>query len=176
MADILTTRKPADRFFSRIPTAPSHGRGTARPQRSEPAVAGATLKARLRLLLDALKAARQGNFSVRLPEAHDGILGEIAQTFNEVIGLNESMANEIARVSKIISEEGKLTERASLQALRDVGHQGRFRQYPHRQPRTTDDGSGARDHRRRPGGFVEEDDAGNPRGPSKANSCASAPS
>jgi methyl-accepting chemotaxis protein len=49
-----------------------------------------------------------------LPDVRNGILGEIAQTFNEVLAFNESMTNEIVRVSKIISEEGKLTERASL--------------------------------------------------------------
>ena len=36
--------------------------------------------------------------------------------FNEVVGLNENMAKEIGRVSKIIGEEGNLTERAALHA------------------------------------------------------------
>ena len=60
---------------------------------------------------------KQGNFSIRLPAAQDGLLGEIAQAFNEVVSLNEKVANEIARVSKVVGEEGKLTERASQPAL-----------------------------------------------------------
>ncbi|HWP46181.1 MAG TPA: methyl-accepting chemotaxis protein [Candidatus Limnocylindrales bacterium] len=68
----------------------------------------------LRSLLDALRAVKQGDFSVRLEVEKDGLMGEIAEAFNEVISLNENMANEIVRVSKIIGEEGKLTERFSL--------------------------------------------------------------
>jgi len=72
------------------------------------------VQSQLRALLAALKAARQGDFSVRLPIEKNGVTYEIAETFNDLIGLNESMANEIARVSKIVGEEGELTERASL--------------------------------------------------------------
>lgn len=72
----------------------------------------------LRLLLDALKAAKQGDFSVRLEVEKDGLMGEIAKAFNEVISLNENMTNEIVRVSKVIGEEGRLTERFSLGAAK----------------------------------------------------------
>ncbi len=65
-------------------------------------------------LLNALKAVKQGDFSVRLPVDKGGIMAEIAILFNDVVGINESLANEIIRVSKIVGEEGKLTERASL--------------------------------------------------------------
>jgi methyl-accepting chemotaxis protein len=66
----------------------------------------------MRLLLRAMKAARDGNFTVRLP-AEDG-LGEIAEVFNDFIGMNQNFAGEIIRVSRIVGEEGRLTERASL--------------------------------------------------------------
>ncbi|MBI1912230.1 MAG: HAMP domain-containing protein, partial [Deltaproteobacteria bacterium] len=66
-------------------------------------------------LLKALKAARDGDFTVRLP-VEDG-LGEIAEVFNEFVGLNQGFSSEISRVSKIIGEEGKLTERANLGAV-----------------------------------------------------------
>jgi methyl-accepting chemotaxis protein len=68
-------------------------------------------------LLQALKAATQGDFSVRLPIEKNGVLYEIAETFNTLISFNEGMANEIARVSSIIGEEGELTESASLGAV-----------------------------------------------------------
>ncbi|HHT9138194.1 MAG TPA: HAMP domain-containing protein, partial [Candidatus Wunengus sp. YC60] len=65
-------------------------------------------------LLNALKAVKQGDFSVRLPVDKGGIMSEIAMMFNDVVSLNENLANEVIRVSKIVGEEGKLTERASI--------------------------------------------------------------
>jgi len=53
-------------------------------------------KAQLTSLLNALKAAREGDFSIRLPIQKDGVMGEIAEVFNDVIGLNEGMAKEVA--------------------------------------------------------------------------------
>jgi len=74
---------------------------------------GTENKAQLTSLLNALKAAREGDFSVRLPVQKDGVMGEIAGVFNDAIGLNEGMANEIIRVSKVVGEEGQMTERVS---------------------------------------------------------------
>lgn len=70
-------------------------------------------EARLKLLLDALKAVKQGDFSIRLPIENDGIIAEIARMFNDVVSTNENTANEIIRIRKFVGEEGKLTERAS---------------------------------------------------------------
>jgi signal transduction histidine kinase len=72
---------------------------------------------RLRLLLKMLKAVRSGDFSVRLPVEKDGIMVEISEVFNDVVSLNERLANEIVRTSKVIGEEGKLTERISLSGI-----------------------------------------------------------
>ena len=52
-----------------------------------------------RQLVSALRALRRGDFSVRLPEEVDGVDGEIAGIFNEVVSLNEEMANEFERLS-----------------------------------------------------------------------------
>jgi KaiC/GvpD/RAD55 family RecA-like ATPase len=57
---------------------------------------GTENKAQLASLLNALKAAREGDFSIRLPVQKDGVMGEIAGVFNDVIGLNEGMAKEVA--------------------------------------------------------------------------------
>jgi methyl-accepting chemotaxis protein len=84
-----------------------HGTLSAEQQGAEPILS-------LRQLLDALKAARSGDFSVRLPRFRDELLNEIAQVFNEVVGLNETRAREIVRVSKMVGEEGRLTERAAV--------------------------------------------------------------
>ena len=38
----------------------------------------------------------------------------MADTFNEVIELNERMANELERISRVVGKEGKINQRASL--------------------------------------------------------------
>ena len=66
----------------------------------------------LRLLLDALKAARDGNLTVRLPEGNG--LGEIATVFNDLVSLNQGLTNEFSRISQVVGDTGQLTERATL--------------------------------------------------------------
>ena len=65
-------------------------------------------------LLLALKAVRKGDFSVRLPENWTGLSGKVADTFNEVVEMNERLALELARVSIAVGHHGKIEERASL--------------------------------------------------------------
>ena len=45
-----------------------------------------------RTVLAALRAFRKGDFSVRLPLDLFGLDGEIAQTFNEIVDLNEAIS------------------------------------------------------------------------------------
>ncbi len=59
-------------------------------------------------LINALKQANNGDFTIRLPE--DNGLGEIAEVFNEWVSLNENFANQIVEISKKVGE-GKLHER-----------------------------------------------------------------
>ncbi|HVL40505.1 MAG TPA: HAMP domain-containing protein, partial [Fimbriimonadaceae bacterium] len=73
----------------------------------------------LQPLLEALTAMREGDFSARLPERkRDGVLGEICTLFNEVASRNETQAQEIMRVGRIVGREGKMTERAALKGAR----------------------------------------------------------
>jgi len=67
-----------------------------------------------RQLVSALRALRRGDFTVRLPEAVDGIDGEIASLFNEVVGMNEAITHEFDRLSKVVGKEGKITQRARV--------------------------------------------------------------
>ncbi len=69
----------------------------------------------LQQLFNALVAVRDGEFSVRLPE--DDGLGEIATVFNEMVSVNQNFANEMNRISQIVGEEGRLSERATLEAV-----------------------------------------------------------
>ncbi|MBI4377938.1 MAG: HAMP domain-containing protein, partial [Nitrospinae bacterium] len=77
--------------------------------------AGGINSIQLKKLLKAMKAARSGDFTVRLA-VEDG-LGEIGDVFNEYVSMNQNVTNEIVRVSKIVGEEGKLTERAYLSTV-----------------------------------------------------------
>ncbi|MFL6847172.1 MAG: HAMP domain-containing protein, partial [Sphingomicrobium sp.] len=67
-----------------------------------------------RQLVSALRALRRGDFSVRLPEEVDGVDGEIASLFNEVVGMNDAITKEFERLSKVVGKEGKITQRARV--------------------------------------------------------------
>ena len=56
---------------------------------------------RLRLL-SALSRFRRGDFAVRLPEDWAGLDGKIADIFNEVVELNQRMARELERLSRVV--------------------------------------------------------------------------
>jgi HAMP domain-containing protein/signal transduction histidine kinase/DNA-binding response OmpR family regulator len=65
-------------------------------------------------LLSALTSLKKGDFTARLPIEWTGMAGKVADTFNEVVELNERMAKELARLSRVVGKEGKLSQRASL--------------------------------------------------------------
>ena len=71
-----------------------------------------------RLMLGALASLRQGDSSVRLPVEWTGVPGKIAETFNEVVELNERMADELARLRQKVGKEGKLKQRAEMSDVR----------------------------------------------------------
>src|ERR1700761_4903338 len=71
-------------------------------------------RADLSQLLEALRAARGGDFSVRLTPNGDPQFAEVARAFNELLDLNDRRSREISRVGKIIGREGRMTERFSL--------------------------------------------------------------
>src|SRR5258708_36670865 len=65
-------------------------------------------------LLKALRALRKGEFSVRMPMDLVGVDGEIAQAFNDVVEINEMIAEELARIGNEGGKEGKTGQRAKL--------------------------------------------------------------
>ena len=76
------------------------------------------LEERLHALRDALRAAKQGDFSVRMPTdgAAEGVMGEVALAFNALIEENDALVNELRRVDRTVGFEGNTRERASLAA------------------------------------------------------------
>jgi HAMP domain-containing protein/signal transduction histidine kinase/CheY-like chemotaxis protein len=72
----------------------------------------------MRQLLHTVKAVRRGDFAVRMPHLQDGLLAEIGEVLNDIIELNESMANEFVRVRNTVGQEGKMTERISIGSVK----------------------------------------------------------
>src|SRR5437762_1911736 len=65
-------------------------------------------------LLAALTAFKRGDFSAQLPDDWTGMAGKVADTFNEVIRINQSLTQELARIERVVGKEGRIRQRASL--------------------------------------------------------------
>src|SRR5437868_3646432 len=73
----------------------------------------------LKELLTALTAFKRGDFSVRLPEDWTGLAGKVADTFNDVIDINERMSRELVRIRRVVGKEGRINQRISLGSVSD---------------------------------------------------------
>ena len=65
-------------------------------------------------LQQAMEAMRAGDFSVRLPAGRDGPLGRIAVLFNEIVGANQNMAQQLERIGKSVGEQGRTRQRVKF--------------------------------------------------------------
>jgi methyl-accepting chemotaxis protein len=65
-------------------------------------------------LLAALTAFKRGDFSAQLPDDWTGIAGKVADSFNEVIQINQRLTQELARIGRVVGKEGRIRQRASL--------------------------------------------------------------
>src|SRR5215212_7210055 len=65
-------------------------------------------------LLAALTAFKRGDFSARLPDDWTGVAGKVADTFNDVIAMNQRLARELDRISHVVGKEGRINQRASI--------------------------------------------------------------
>jgi len=88
-------------------------RATSQPQRKTGSNGTVDPRA-LRELVEALDAARRGDFSRRLSKRRKGAMGEIAAYYNELVATNQRMTKELVRIARIIGREGRMTERAAL--------------------------------------------------------------
>jgi hypothetical protein len=69
-------------------------------------------------VLEALTRLKNGDPTVRLPLSWPGVVGKVADVFNEVVERNAAMAVELARLRQVVGKEGKLKQRASLPGAR----------------------------------------------------------
>ena len=65
-------------------------------------------------LLRALQAMRVGDFSVRLPVNAGGVEGKIADTFNEIVAANQTLAKQLEGVGQVVGREGRTRKRVKL--------------------------------------------------------------
>src|SRR5262245_10881396 len=65
-------------------------------------------------LLHALQAMRVGDFSVRMASDQTGVIGKIADTFNEIVATNQRMAQQLERVGQAVGRDGKTRQRVKF--------------------------------------------------------------
>jgi HAMP domain-containing protein/CheY-like chemotaxis protein/signal transduction histidine kinase len=65
-------------------------------------------------LLQALQAVRVGDFSARMAGDHVGLIGKIADTFNDIVATNQRMAQQLERVGQVVGREGRTRQRVRL--------------------------------------------------------------
>ncbi|MCX7515221.1 HAMP domain-containing protein [Frateuria hangzhouensis] len=67
-------------------------------------------------LIAALHSLRSGDFSVRLPENGPDADPEVARLFNEVVGFNRQLTEELERLSVVVGKEGRINQRGRVKA------------------------------------------------------------
>ncbi len=67
-----------------------------------------------RVLLSVLAQVKFGDFSARMPLEWTGVAGKVADGLNDVIIANQALEAELARVSQMVGEEGRLSQRVVL--------------------------------------------------------------
>ncbi len=72
----------------------------------------------LAVILASLQGMRDGDFTVRLPGTWVGLAGKVADTFNEIVGANQHMAQELKRVGHVVGKQGKTRERTRFHESR----------------------------------------------------------
>jgi HAMP domain-containing protein/CheY-like chemotaxis protein/signal transduction histidine kinase len=65
-------------------------------------------------LLHALQAMRVGDFSVRMAGDRVGLIGKVADTFNDIVATNQRMAQQLERVGQVVGREGRTKQRVRL--------------------------------------------------------------
>src|SRR5689334_14963262 len=85
-----------------------------RPRQPDESAPNVSSPAELQELLEALRAMRSGDFSARMGVEHEGLLGKIADTFNDIVTANERMAQQLEKVGQVVGREGKTRHRVKF--------------------------------------------------------------
>jgi HAMP domain-containing protein/signal transduction histidine kinase/CheY-like chemotaxis protein len=65
-------------------------------------------------VLQGLIALRRGQVGMRLPMEWTGLAGKVADAYNEVMEMNERMAEGLGRLSRSVGKEGRISQRLTL--------------------------------------------------------------
>ncbi len=91
------------------PKKPGNGNGTSKTKAAALSTAGSGLDHRH--ILSALRAFKRGDFTVRMREDLAGVDGQIAETFNELVELVNTIRDEASEVSSAVGKEGQAGKR-----------------------------------------------------------------
>ena len=129
-----------------LATEPAVSRQTPFPsKKSKNGNSGGPGSLDMRILLQAMQAMRDGDFSVRLPGDCDGLAGKIADAFNDIVAANERMAQQLERVGEVVGRRARPASASSFGvAERRLGRDGRLGQHADRRPALADDAGDAR--------------------------------
>ncbi|MCW2850004.1 MAG: two-component hybrid sensor and regulator [Marmoricola sp.] len=67
-----------------------------------------------KVLLEVLARVKGGDFTARMPLEWTGVAGKVADSLNEVIISNQALETELARVCRVVGQQGELSQRAVL--------------------------------------------------------------
>ncbi|MEO7943328.1 MAG: ATP-binding protein, partial [Marmoricola sp.] len=67
-----------------------------------------------KVLLGVLAQVKGGDFTARMPLEWTGVAGKVADRLNEVIISNQALEKELARISRVVGDQGELSQRAVL--------------------------------------------------------------
>src|ERR687898_578074 len=106
-----------DKKEAPVSSVPTGGERAARPRgttaRSDRRSGNGGLnQGQLDRLVQALAAAANGDFSVRLRA--DGPMADVAAAFNALVERNQHVTKELVRVGKLVGREGRINERADF--------------------------------------------------------------
>ena len=79
---------------------------------SDPTLTANTLDAAA--FLSVLAQVSQGDFTARMPLDWTGAAGKVADSLNDVIISNQSLESELARISRVVGQQGELSQRIPL--------------------------------------------------------------
>jgi signal transduction histidine kinase/HAMP domain-containing protein len=64
-----------------------------------------------RVVLETLARLKEGDFTARMPVEWTGVAGKIADGFNEIAAANQLLETELARISDVVGQQGRLSQR-----------------------------------------------------------------
>src|SRR5271170_1002382 len=97
-----------------VNTRPLATSGNGKPRKRDLRSSTNNSEARSQMLLAAMLAFRDGDFSWRLPSDWADAEGRIAEAFNQTIAQEDRIAREVERLSMTVGRDGRLKQRMSL--------------------------------------------------------------